>query len=150
MVSDETIEKLNDLIVINIDSEKGFRDAADKVHGADYKTLFLAIANERLDQGQQLQAEVRMEGDTPAETGSFAGKAHRWWLQVRKAVTSNDDYAVLAEAERGEDRIKHLYEEVLQETAGSPVNDLLTRQYAQVKQRHDQVRDLRDAVKAAS
>jgi uncharacterized protein (TIGR02284 family) len=38
-----------------------------------------------------------------------------------------------------------LYEEVLKETAGSAVNDVLTRQYAKVKAGHDQVRDLRNA-----
>jgi uncharacterized protein (TIGR02284 family) len=53
----------------------------------------------------------------------------------------------LAEAERGEDHIKRAYEDVLTETAGSPMNGVLQVQYSQVKAGHDKVRDLRDAMK---
>jgi len=64
-------------------------------------------------------------------------------------LSGGDAYAVLAEAERGEDQIKHAYEDVLQETAGSAMNDVLQSQYAIVKAGHDKIRDLRDAHKDA-
>jgi uncharacterized protein (TIGR02284 family) len=51
---------------------------------------------------------------------------------------------VLVEAERGEDQIKRAYEDALVRTAGSAMNDVLTRQYARVKSGHDRIRDLRD------
>ncbi|TWT39087.1 PA2169 family four-helix-bundle protein [Blastopirellula retiformator] len=63
---------------------------------------------------------------------------------------STDCYAILAEAEAGEDHIKHAYEDALKETAGSAMNDVLQKQYAQVKQGHDRIRDMRDAFKAKS
>lgn len=50
------------------------------------------------------------------------------------------------EAERGENHIKEAYEEVLQETADSPMNELLLAQYAKVKAGHDTIRDLRDSL----
>jgi uncharacterized protein (TIGR02284 family) len=43
-----------------------------------------------------------------------------------------------------------MYEDVLTETAGSAVHDVLQHQYAKVKAAHDVVRDLRDAENAAS
>ncbi len=69
---------------------------------------------------------------------------HRTWINVRELLTSNDANAILSEAERGEDHIKSAYETVLRNTAGSAVNDVLTRQYAQVKASHDRVKMLRD------
>jgi len=48
-------------------------------------------------------------------------------------LSGGNVHAILSEAERGEDAIKKAYEEVLIETAGSAVNDVLTRQYAIVK-----------------
>ena len=41
--------------------------------------------------------------------------------------------------------IKARYENVLKETAGSPYNAVLQRQYASVKEAHDTIRDMRDA-----
>ena len=60
-------------------------------------------------------------------------------------MNGGDPYVILIEAERGEDHIKEAYEEVLKETAGSAMNDVLTDQYAAVKAGHDKVRDLRDS-----
>lgn len=74
---------------------------------------------------------------------------HRWWLDLHGKLSGGDVYTVLAEAERGEDRIKAMYEEVIKETTGNPLNDVLHRQYAEIKKGHDNLRDLRDAVKVA-
>ncbi len=51
---------------------------------------------------------------------------------------------MLAEAERGEDAIKHRYKDTLK-TASIAANDVLQTQCAGVKARHDQARDMRDA-----
>ena len=148
-LSDDTVEKLNDLIRINLDSEQGFSTAADRLEDPQIRAFFVECAAERKQQARTLAAEVRADGSEPEDSSSFAGQAHRWWLNLRDKISSTHNYAVLAEAERGEDSIKGLYEDVLKATAGSPVNDVLTHQYAAVKKRHDQVRDLRDRAKAA-
>ena len=142
---DETIEKVQDLIQINIDSQKGFAEAADKVKDQKIATLFRQFGGERKANTTELQQIVNFNGDEPEDDGSFAATVHRAWIDVRAALNGGDASVILTEAERGEDAIKELYEEVLQETAGSAVNDVLTRQYAKVKAGHDKVRDLRDA-----
>jgi uncharacterized protein (TIGR02284 family) len=70
------------------------------------------------------------------------------WMSIREQFSSNNLYAVLAEVERGEDQIKHAYEQALRSTAGSAMNDVLTRHYTQVKSAHDRIRDLRDEHKS--
>ena len=52
-----------------------------------------------------------------------------------------------AEAERGEDEIKHRYEEALKAVPGSAVEDVVRSQYERVKAGHDTIRDLRDVHK---
>ena len=142
---DETISKLQDLIEINIDSQKGFQQAAETIEEPKMATLFRQIARDRAANATELQRFVAVNNETPEDDGSAMGAMHRWWLSARGALNGGDDYVVLIEAERGEDAIKHKYEDVLKETAGSPMNDVLTRQYATVKSQHDQIRDLRDA-----
>jgi uncharacterized protein (TIGR02284 family) len=136
---------LQDLIRVNIDSCEGFRDAAEHVHDASLKNLFLMRASERERQAEELKTYVELNQEEPVDEGSFAAKVHRVWMNVREALSSDDTYAVLAEAERGEDHIKEAYEDALRQTSGSAVHDVLMDHYAQVKTAHDHIRDLRDA-----
>ena len=142
-------KKLNDLISINIDSVKGFKTAIEDVDNPQYKDLFRSIAEARESNVRELQSLVASQGETPEDSGSLSAKAHRWWIDLRSSVTSNDDYNVLAECERGEDSIKKMYEEVLEDAKGSPALDTVQKQYTNVKAGHDRVRNLRDAEKAA-
>jgi uncharacterized protein (TIGR02284 family) len=106
------------------------------------------LAYQRGLHAERLRKIVALCGEKPVDTGSMMASAHRCWTDLKSAVTGGDAYAILAEAERGEDYIKGLYEDILKETAGEPTTKLLNEQYARVKQGHDQVRDMRDAAKA--
>ena len=98
---------------------------------------------------EQLQNYVEWNGKDAEDDGSVMAAMHRIWLDVRALFSDGDSYSILAEAERGEDEIKEAYEEVLKDTAGSAMNDVIQAQYVRVKKQHDQIRDLRDAFKAA-
>lgn len=140
----ETIKKLQELIQVNIDSKDGFQQAAHDIDDMTLSTLFQSLAHQRDEQACELSKFVEWNNETPHREGSYAAALHRGWMTIREMLTSNNLYAVLAEAERGEDQIKAAYESVLRETAGSAMNDVLQRQYSQVKAAHDRIRDLRD------
>ncbi len=146
-LNEKTVEKLKDLVKVNIDSYKGFDQAAETIENAQIAGLFRQLSSDRKVFAEQLRQYIELNDEEASDAGSIKGKVHRWWLSARGAMTDGDNYAVLAEAERGEDVIKERYEEVLKETAGSALNDLLLKQYAEVKKGHDLVRDLRDATK---
>jgi uncharacterized protein (TIGR02284 family) len=146
----ETIDKLQDLLRVNIDSENGFRDAAEQVDDVALRRIFRQFADERQNNAAELKQFVEFNGEEPVKEGSVLAAIHRSWMDLKAALSSNDAKAILNEAERGEDHIKQMYEDILTETAGSAVNDVLQHQYAKVKAAHDVVRDLRDAENAAS
>lgn len=146
----ETVEKLQDLTQINLDSRDGFRHAAEQLENEPVVQLFRRIAEERARQATELQHYVAINEQEPQRKGTMAAAVHRTWMTIRDSLASNGLHALLAEAERGEDRIKEAYEDVLKATAGSAVNDVLQRQYAAVKECHDRVRDLRDSTKSSS
>jgi uncharacterized protein (TIGR02284 family) len=143
----ETIDALQELIQTNIDSRDGFRYSAEKIEDLTIASFFEQMAEEREQQANELSRFVQYNGEQPDRSGSYAAAVHRGWLAVREAVSTCNPYAVLAEAERGEDQIKRAYEKALREEPGSAMNDVLTQQYAQVKSAHDRVRDLRDSYK---
>ncbi len=146
-MTDETVNQLQNLIRMNIDSRDGFREAAERIDDPALVNAFKKISTERSGQASDLQHYVVLNDETPVSEGSTAAALHRTWMKVRDALSSSDRYTVLAECERGEDHIKQAYEAALKAVPGSPVNDLLQKQYMSVKATHDAVRDLRDAAK---
>ncbi|MFI4860211.1 MAG: PA2169 family four-helix-bundle protein [Phycisphaerales bacterium JB063] len=148
-LKDETIDSIKDLVRINQDSAEGFAQAAEAVEHADLKGLFSLMAGQRQQFANELRSYVVLNDEDGDISSSWQGMFHRWWLDLWGKLSGGDAYAVLAEAERGEDKIKAMYEEVIKDTTGNPLNDVLHRQYADVKKGHDSIRDLRDAVKAA-
>ena len=143
----KTIDGIQDLIAINIDSEKGFAEAADKIENARGASGFRDIGRERANFATELQRAVARSGDSPEESGSVKGTLHRWWLSLRGSIQDGEEKAVLDEAVRGEDAIVGKYEDVLPNVAGNPLNDMLLKQYETVKSGRDALTDLRDSYK---
>jgi uncharacterized protein (TIGR02284 family) len=144
----ETVDALQDLIQTNVDARDGFRFAAERIENIAISSAFEMFAHERQLQADELSAFVETNGEEARREGSYAAAVHRAWMNIRELLSSGDDHAILSEAERGEDQIKSAYETALRNTAGSAVNDVLTRHYAQVKAAHDRVKLLRDEVLA--
>lgn len=141
-LSGETLDRLRDLVRINRDSERGFLEAASRIENAALVEQFREHAEERRRNAVELRTVVEINDADIDEVGGIAGAVHRWWLDLRSCITSSDEAVMLREAARGEAAIKKLYEEVLKETGGSAVNDLLQRQYRGIKSCHDQIRSL--------
>lgn len=145
---EKSIDWLQDLIQLNIDSRDGFQEAADdlKTKGGSLASLFRDFALERAGQARELQSVVSANAEMPEKSGSVAAATHRTWMNLRTAL-GGGDHAVLSEAERGEDHIKEKYEEALQDLGSCSCTTILRRQYDAIKAAHDKVRDLRDHCK---
>ena len=143
-LTDKALDELQKLIRANIDARDGFRECAEEISEPQLATLFRQIANEREAIAAELQNYVEWNGKEAEDDGSVAGTVHRSWINIRAKINGGDPHVILIEAERGEDAIKESYEDVLKETAGSPLNGVLQSQYLQVKAGHDKIRDLRD------
>ena len=147
MSNDKAISTLNNLIETCKDGELGFKTAAEGLKSADIKQKFLDYSRQRAEMVRDLQAEVRRLGGDPEKSGSVSGSLHRGWLDIKSVITGQDDHAIVAEAERGEDVAKTVYENALKEPLPSTVLAIVQQQAIKVRQVHDQVRNLRDREK---
>lgn len=139
---------LNSLIETCKDGQHGFREAAEKVKNADYKALFSEFAMQRQQFIGELQRLVAGLGEDVEKSGSVAGALHRGWIDLKSALTSGEEHAILAECERGEDSAVAEYREALEHDELPPeVRSVIQQQYVAVQDAHDRVRDLRDAHK---
>jgi uncharacterized protein (TIGR02284 family) len=150
MDRDDVVDTLNDLIETCKDGEEGFRTCAEDIKRVDLKPLFERAALRCAEGARELQSLVQAYGGKPERTGSFAGSAHRRWVDIKSAITGKDDAAVLAECERGEDVAKESYEKALQKELPPDVRAVVERQYQGVLQHHDAVRNLERTAKATS
>lgn len=144
-----TLDKVNELTQMNIDCVKGFNDAAERIDHPGIAALFRELAVERQAQADELKSVAAQAGE-PEDSGSAVGTMHRLWMDLRAAINGGDPYVVLIECERGEDRIKEHYQELLDQSHGAPqdpLHELLVRHYEQVVAAHDRVRQLRDSLK---
>ncbi len=145
----ETADAVRELLEINIDSSKGFRQAADTIEDERTAGLFREFAQQRERFAHELRDTLQVARVEIEEKGSALGAAHRWWLDLRGKLAGGDAGAVLDEAERGENHITEKYERVLPRVAGNPLNDVLLEQYAEIKRARDRIHALRDTERAS-
>ena len=89
-------------------------------------------------------------GGEAKESGSASGAIHRGWVSLRAALTKKDDLAVLEEAERGEDSALKAYREASSSNLPIDVAAVVRTQLEGTQRNHDQIKALRNSVKAAA
>ena len=138
---------MNGLIETLKDGQEGFRQASEAVRDFQLKMLFGEFSLQRAKFAGELQNEAINLGDhCPETSSSTAGALHRAWMNLKAAITSHDDHAILSECERGEDSAVNEYKKAMEEEKlSAPIRETISRQYAAVKDAHDRIRALRDA-----
>jgi len=140
---------LNNLIEALKDGQEGFKQAAEGVSDPKLKSLFRDYSQQRSRFATALQSEARRHGETDPETSSsVTGALHRGWINLKSAITGGDEHAILAECERGEDSAVEEYKKALEDGLTPSAQDLVSRQFTEIKAVHDQIKSLRDAAKS--
>ncbi len=144
----ELTSRINDLIETLKDGQEGFKQAAEGVKDPQLKSLFTDYSLQRSRFATELQSEARVLGESKPETSSStAGALHRAWINLKSAVTSGDDRAILAECERGEDSAVEEYKKAMNDNLSASLRGIVARQFAQIKEAHDRIKNLRDTTK---
>jgi uncharacterized protein (TIGR02284 family) len=147
----KSISTLNTLIATTIDSVTGYEDSAQNVDNERFREIFRQRANERQDVVEQLRSEVRRLGGDPESDGSFMGKAHQRFEDLKAAVTGRDEKSIVNEVERGEDYLKEKWQAALQSgDLNGETHDLVERCYQSIKAGHDQMSQLKHGMEAPS
>ena len=135
---------LNTLIATTIDSINGYEDSASNIDNQRFAQIFRERANERQQIVEQLRAEVRRLGGNPEDDGSFLGKTHQRFVDLKAAMTGRDEKSIINEVERGEDYLKEKWQAALQSgDLDGETHTLVKRLYQQIKQGHDQMSQLK-------
>ena len=147
--NDEVIDTLNDLLETSRDGEYGFNTSAEHAKSAEIKTMLMRHAGECREAGLELQTLIRQLGGEADDGGSVSGALHRGWVSVRGMLSGYSDLAMLEECERGEDAAVARYRKALKQNLPSSIRTVVERQAQGTQRNHDQVKAMRDSLKAS-
>ena len=144
------ISTLNTLIATTIDSINGYEDSAQNIDNERFREIFRQRANERQEVVENLRAEVRRLGGNPEDDGSFMGKAHQRFEDLKAAITGRDEKAIINEVERGEDYLKGKFEAALNDgDLGGETRSVVQSCYQSVREGHDQMSSLKHGMETS-
>ena len=147
----ETISTLNTLIATTIDSITGYENSAKDVDNERFREIFRQRADDRQRVVEELRSEVRRLGGNPEDDGSFMGKTHQRFEDLKAAITGGDDKAIINEVERGEDYLKDKFETALDSDAlTGESRAVVERCYQSVRAGHDQMSQLKHGMESPS
>ncbi len=114
MDTEESIDVLNNLIVINNDRIEGYKTASTETYAGELRSLFSTLEQTSQNCKKELEAEVNRLGGTPEEGTKTSGKFYRIWMDLKAAITGSDRKAILQSCEYGETVAIGAYQDALE------------------------------------
>src|SRR3546814_16181091 len=98
--SQESVNRLNKLVVVNNDRINGYKKAAGETKDPDLKTLFDQYSQQSARFKMELAEEITALGGQVREENSASGDLYRTWMDIRSALSVDDREAARSEERR--------------------------------------------------
>ena len=141
---------LNELVETLKDGQKGYADAMTDVEDSQLKETFKKYSVQRAGYITEIEDQMFKLDLKPDESasGSVTATVHRAWIDLKAALTSKDNKAVLNECERGEDYARKAYQTALKtEDLPSALKSVIEKQYQGVQEAYNNIKAMRESAK---
>lgn len=127
---ENTISNLKHLLSICNDGKEGYKNAAENVESSELKALMHTYSIQRAEFAAALKTNIQQCGGDPDNSdGGPLGAIHRTWIDIKAALTSNENKAVLDACITGEKAALEAYDKALaDESLSVQTKDLLMQQ----------------------
>ncbi|MBB5624087.1 uncharacterized protein (TIGR02284 family) [Pedobacter cryoconitis] len=114
----EIISDLKGLVNIVNDGKEGYESASETTDSIELKGLFLKYAAQRAGYAMELKEHIAQHGgDSENEDGGILGSLHRTWIDIKQALSSKEDAAILGAIETGEKAAIEKFDKCLEDYA---------------------------------
>lgn len=112
----EIISDLKGLVNILNDGKEGYASAGEITESGELKAVFLKYSVQRAEYAAELKAHIAAHGgESDNEEGGILGALHRTWIDIKQALSSREDAAILDAIETGEKAAIEKYDKVLED-----------------------------------
>jgi len=99
----QIIKDLKDLLSLINDGKEGFETSSEATDKIELKGLFLRFSAQRASYAMELSEHITKHGGhAENEDGGVLGAIHRSWIDVKQALSTNEDKAILKAVITGE------------------------------------------------
>ncbi len=110
----DLVDEIKHLLHIVNDGKEGYKTAAEDADSAELKALFTTYSIQRSEFEMELKSCLQQLGaNSDNESGGPLGALHRVWMDIKTAVTSNDNHAILDACITGEKAAIEAYDKVI-------------------------------------
>jgi uncharacterized protein (TIGR02284 family) len=126
----EIISDLKELLSIVNDGKEGYESSSEATEKIELQGVFLKYAAQRAAYAEELRAHIATHGgDADNESGGVLGALHRTWIDIKQALSSKEDLAILEAIVTGEKAAIEKYDEYISDyTDHADHIDLLKKQ----------------------
>ena len=142
---EKLVDNLQELLEKNYDAQKGFKKAMEDAKNPRLTTFLQHQAAQRSRFTNELTQEIKNLNEEPKESGSFTGDLHRTWIDIKSALSGNEDEAVLEECIRGEKASWEEYSNKLKSENFPPnISNVIQKQASEIHNTLNRVKTLED------
>ena len=147
-VNDRTLT--SDLIQINNDRIAGYQKAveiATRLQLEHLNNTFIEFMNQSEVFIEELKPYLAPREDDSIGGTMISGKLFRIWMEIKSAISGNDERSLLCSCEQGEDAFTHTYKDVVDHEDWEISHDLLLlieKQLGIQLEAHEYIKTLRD------
>lgn len=143
----ELIDNIKHLLHIVNDGKEGYKTASDEADSAELKAIFTTYSIQRSEFEMELKSclhQLSSECDTD-ESGGPLGALHRLWMNIKTAVTTNDNAAILDACITGETAAVEAYDKTLaSEDLTSEMREKLSAQRSGIQECLNNIKNLQE------
>lgn len=111
----EIISDLKGLVNIINDGKEGYESAAEATDNPELKALFAKYSAQRAVYAQELKSHIATHGgESTNDEGGVLGALHRTWINIKEALSSKEDSAIIEAVETGEKAALEKYDSALE------------------------------------
>lgn len=131
----EIIRDLEQLLSVINDGKEGYESASDATDKIELKGIFLKYSAQRAGYAEELRAHIAEHGEEAEnESGGILGALHRTWIDIKEALSSKEDAAILEAIVTGEKAALNTYDRYINDYVDHADHiELLKRQRAGVE-----------------
>ncbi|HEX8507389.1 MAG TPA: PA2169 family four-helix-bundle protein [Hymenobacter sp.] len=151
--NENTARAYNDLVEINKTGAKGYQEAAEGVSNPQLKSELSRLSQQRAQFASELTQQASQFGLNVTEGNTAEGlltdaaaAVHHGWINIKSAITGQNETAILGECETGDSVALKAYETALSAGLPAQAQSVIEQQRSEILEAKNKITQLKGQI----